>query len=355
MNPSNSRSIIGIDLGLYKSVLCLFDPSKAEISFRTIRTHQEELNDLFEQFPPATFVIEACALTGWVYDLATSKGIFCQVANTAGEAWKYTKIKRKTDREDALRLVELERLGQLPTVRVPPKTERDWKALMAHRQALVTRRVALQNRLRALLVAQGLSAPLGAKAWTEEGLSRFESEAKALLECQNEELGRGILHLQLVEYRQVVELIAQTEKKLNVLGKANPGVQLLPSIPGVGPRTAETLVAHISDPKRFQKGKEIGAYFGLVPKQFQSGETDRRGRITRRGPALVRKLLVECAWCMLRYNVWAREVYLRLSNNGKSRKKQAIVGLARKLAIRCWAMLRDGTSWREANPLLAKT
>jgi transposase len=355
MNPSNSCSIIGIDLGLYKSVLCLFDPSTGELSFRTIRTHRDELKDLFEQHPDATFVIEACALTGWVFDLATSQGVLCKVANTAGEAWKYTKIKRKTDRDDALRLVELERLGQLPTVRVPPKAERDWKALIAHRQALVTRRVALQNRLRALLIAQGLSAPLGAKAWTEDGLSRFESESKSIHECENEELWRGILHLELIEYRQVVDLIVQTEKKLNVLGKTHPSVQLLPSIPGVGPRTAETVVAHLSDPKRFHKGKEIGAYFGLVPRQFQSGETDRRGRITRRGPALVRKLLVECAWCMLRYNAWAREVYLRLSNNGKSRKKQAIVGLARKLAIRCWAMLRDGTTWRETKPLLVET
>jgi transposase len=355
MNLSKSRSIIGIDLGLYKSVLCLFDPSTGELPFRTIRTHRDELNNLFEQYPQAIFVIEACALTGWVYDLASSKGVVCKVANTAGEAWKYTKIKRQTDREDALRLVELERLGQLPTVRVPPKAERDWKALIAHRQALVTRRVALQNRLRALLIAQGLSAPLGAKAWTEDGLSRFESVSKSIHECKNDELWRGILHLQLIEYRQVVDLIAQTEKKLNAMNKANPQVQLLQSLPGVGPRTAETVVAHWSDPKRFRKGKEIGAYFGLVPRQFQSGESDRRGRITRRGPALVRKLLVECAWCMLRYNAWAREVYLRWSHSGKSRKKQAIGGLARKLAIRCWAMLRDGTSWRESKPLVAKT
>ena len=68
-------------------------------------------------------------------------------------------------------------------------------------------------------------------------------------------------------------------------------------------------------------------------------------RITRRGPALLRKLLVECAWVMLRYNGWARAVYARLSQ-GKARKKQAIVALARKLLVRCWAMLRDGTPWR---------
>jgi transposase len=83
----------------------------------------------------------------------------------------------------------------------------------------------------------------------------------------------------------------------------------------------------------------------LKSSPFQSGETDRRGRITRRGPALLRKLLVECAWVMLRYNGWARAVYQRLSR-GQARKKQAIVALARKLLVRCWAMLRDKARWR---------
>ena len=60
----------------------------------------------------------------------------------------------------------------------------------------------------------------------------------------------------------------------------------------------------------------------------------------------MRKLLVECAWCMLRYNSWARSVYARLTAGGTTRKKPAIVALARKLLVRCWAMLRDGKPWR---------
>ena len=97
----------------------------------------------------------------------------------------------------------------------------------------------------------------------------------------------------------------------------------------------------------------MSAYGGLVPRQYRSGESDRRGRITRRGPALLRKLLVECAWVMLRYNAWARAVYQRLSR-GQARKKQAIVALARKLLVRCWAMLRDGQPWRAEPPAKAE-
>jgi transposase len=267
------------------------------------------------------------------------------VANTASEAWKYKHAKRKTDRDDALRLAQLEALGQLLVVVVPDKRVREWRALIAHRQALVTQRVAAQNRIRAVLVGQGLPAPRGAKAWTAAGLAGIAQFARPLADCPPDELWRGMLDLALTAYRQAEDLAAAAEAKLDDLGRANPRVRLLDTVPGLGPRTAEAVVAHLDDPKRFKTGKQVGAYGGLVPRQFQSGEDDRRGRITRRGPAILRKLLVQCAWCMLRYNRWARAVFDRLSR-GKARRKQAVVALARKVLVRCWAMLRDGTPWR---------
>jgi transposase len=150
----------------------------------------------------------------------------------------------------------------------------------------------------------------------------------------------------LAEYRQTLALLKQAETRLDALAGADQGVRILESIPGVGSRTAEVVVAYLGEPKRFQTAKQVSAYAGLVPRQYQSGENDRRGRITRRGPALLRKLLVECAWVMLRYNRWAQVVYVRLCR-GKARKKQAIVALARKLLVRCWAMLRDKARWRD--------
>jgi transposase len=73
-------------------------------------------------------------------------------------------------------------------------------------------------------------------------------------------------------------------------------------------------------------------------------------RVTRRGPAVLRKLLVECSWCMLRYNPWAQSQYRRLTGGGVSRKKPAIVAPARKLLVRCWAMLRTNQRWRDDTP-----
>jgi hypothetical protein len=73
------------------------------------------------------------------------------------------------------------------------------------------------------------------------------------------------------------------------------------------PKTAEVLVTTLDDVHRFDNARQVSAYIGLVPRQYQSGETDRNGRITKRGWRLLRTILLECAWCALRYNDWARE------------------------------------------------
>src|SRR6516225_10133645 len=94
----------------------------------------------------------------WVHALCAELGIRCLVANTASEAWKFKHLKRKTDRDDAQRLAQLYLLEQLPTVPLPPTAVRQWRSLIACRQVLVGRRIAVQNRIRALFVAQGLPA-----------------------------------------------------------------------------------------------------------------------------------------------------------------------------------------------------
>jgi transposase len=342
-----NNTILAIDLGKYKSVVCVLDENTGEYRFTTFDTSHAELRKLIAKEQPAVVVIEACLLAGWVHDLCGELGVRCLVANTASEAWKFKHLKRKTDKDDALRLAQLHLLGQLPTVTLPTSAVRQWRSLIASRQTWVGRRVAVQNRIRALFVAQGLPAPRGARAWSASGLAGIALQAKALAECGPEELWRGLLALALTEYRQVLELIAQAEAKLDALAKHNGNVILLQTTPGLGPRTAEVVAAYLNDASGFKTGKQVSAYGGLVPRQHQSGEMDRRGRITKRGPALLRKLLVECAWCMLRYNAWARGVYLRLTGGGQRRKKQAIVALARKILVRCWAMLRDQQPWRD--------
>src|SRR5215467_9394769 len=148
-------TILAIDLGKYKSVAC-HSPALNEQSFIKFATSRAELTRLLDKHRPNVVLIEACLLSGWVHDLCADKGVRCLVANTSSEAWKFKHLKRKTDRDDALRLVQLYVLDQLPTVTLPTTKVRQWRSLMTCRQTWVGRRIAVQNRIRALFVAQGL-------------------------------------------------------------------------------------------------------------------------------------------------------------------------------------------------------
>jgi len=342
--------ILAIDLGKFNSEVCVFDRSTGEIRFQRIGSDRLFVRRVLEVERPEVVVFEACTMAGWVFDLCRQLSLRAKVANTSGEAWKFKNLKRKTDRDDAQRLVTLESMGELPEVRVPPASVRERRSLIAYRQSVVGRRVAVQNQIRAVFLGQGIAAPRGHRAWTAAGVEELRRQARPLGDCSAGELWRGQLFELLEELDGLWRRLESVEKKLDELAKADPATLLLETTPGVGRRTAEVVAAYLDDAKRFSNGREVSAYSGLVPRQYQSGELDRRGRITRRGPSLLRKLLVEAAWCSLRYNAWARDIVARISRGQRTRKKQAIIALARKLLVRLWAMLRDGEPWRDGPP-----
>jgi transposase len=273
-------------------------------------------------------------------------GVEVQVANTSDDAWRWRKVKKKNDRCDALKAAQLSAVNQLREVHIPIIEVRQWRALIAFRQQLVRRRGKVKNHIRDLLVTEGQLLPRGARCWTQLGMAHLEALAKPLAEVGLNELWRGQLHIELRQLREVQEQIELAEEKLDAIAAADPRIALLRTIPGVGPRLSEAIVALLDRPERFHKAREVSAYIGMVPKQFDSGESERAGRITKHGSRLVRSLLVEVAWAGLRYNPWVRQTYQRISGGKKSRKKIAIVAVGRRLLVRCWAMLRDGTSWR---------
>jgi len=299
-----------------------------------------------KEVKPDRVVIEVCNIAGWVCDLLRGMGVEVQVANTSDDAWRWRKVKKKNDRCDALKAAQLSAVNQLREVHIPSIDVRQWRALIAFRQQLVKRRGKVKNHIRDLLLVEGQILPRGAKCWTELGVARLEAMAKPLPEVGMTELWRGQLDMELRQLREVQQEITVAEEKLDAIAAADPRIALLRTIPGVGPRLSEAIVALLDRPERFRKASEVSAYIGMVPKQFDSGESERPGRITKHGSRLVRSLLVEVAWAGLRYNPWVRQTYQRISGGKKSRKKIAIVAVGRRLLVRCWAMLRDGTSWR---------
>src|SRR4051812_25783748 len=188
-------AILAVDLGKFNSVCCWFDLATKAATFRTVPSTPDALRAAFLRQPGVTVVVEACSPAGWVSDLCGELKLPVVVASTNGDAWAWRNVKRKTDRDDALKLARLASVGELQTVPVPPKAVRQRKSLIGLRKRFVGERIRGQNRIRGLLVGQGLPAPRGAKAWTELGLEGLSLPAKPLAECGVDELWRGELDL----------------------------------------------------------------------------------------------------------------------------------------------------------------
>jgi transposase len=338
--------ILALDLGKYKSVACDYEAETGRHRFTTILTNPKAVHDLIVDREPDRVVIEICSLAGWVADLVRALGIELQVANTSDERWRWRNVKQKNDRNDALKAAQLSAVNQLSMVHVPASEMRQWRALITYRQHLVQRRTKIKNHIRDLLLREGQLLPRYRSAWTQAGIEALEGMSKPLSEVSLDQIWRGELGVELAQFKAVQAQLAEVVAKLDELGAANHGVQLLRTIGGVGPRLAEAVVTMFDDPYRFRTAGQVSAYIGMVPKQFDSGETQRAGRITRHGHRLVRSLLVEIAWTALRHNPWARACFQRISGGKQSRRKIAVVAVGRKLLVRCWAMLRTQTPWR---------
>jgi len=159
------------------------------------------------------------------------------------------------------------------------------------------------------------------------------------------EFWRGQLHMELQQLIALQESLDKTDKQLDEIGNREKRIRLLQTVPGVGPRTSETIVAVLDDPHRFKSCRQVCNYVGFTPRRYQSGEMDRTGRISKRGNPHLRMLLVQASWTALRYS-WARQIYERVCRGSAKRRNIAIVAVARHMLMRCWAMLRDEKVWQ---------
>jgi transposase len=336
---SKSGVILAIDLGKFHSQACFYRVADGSHEFVKVASTPKAMHELLSSRPVDRVVIEVGAQAGWVVDLCRTLGIEVQVTSTNGEAWRWKNVKDKSDRLDALKTAKLSALSQLSPVHVPAKPVRQWRSLMQYRHKLVERRTAVRNSIHALLAVQGDQATI--RNWNGPMVEE--------LKCGAEQLWRGQLDSELRMMAELDQLIEEAEAKLDALAAEDnlrgKRVRLLQSIPGVGPRLAEMAVAWIDDPQRFRTGRHVGSYAGLTPRRYQSGEKDRHGRISKAGCGRLRKLLVQVAWGMLQYNERGKAVFARLCKGQKTRRKQAVTALARKVLVWCWAMLRDNKPW----------
>jgi|HubBroStandDraft_1064217.scaffolds.fasta_scaffold75808_1 transposase len=339
--------ILALDLGKFKTVFVVYQTTGGKPQYGKIPTAPGAVHDLLVEHQPDRLVLEVGPAAGWVCDLAAVLELPTQVANTNDERWQWKRAKKKTDRMDALKLAQMSAMDCLPTVHVPTSRVRQWRCLIQYRHTLVVRRTAVKNSIRALFDRQGMAMSSGKAQWTEAGIGELYKTSRRLDRCGPEELWRGQLMMELKLLLAIQKQIDVAERKLTKLAECDGRVKLLQTAPCVGPRLSEAVVALLDDPSRFSSSRQVGAYVGLTPRQWQSGQSVRNGHISHWGNPLLRALLVEISWMGVRHKTWMLQVYEQVLRGSPKRKKIAIVAVARRLLVRLWAMMRKGQEWKE--------
>jgi len=331
---------IGLDVHDRYFAICILDEHGKTIKETKLHCGLKELIAHLKALPkPWSICYEVSCGYGHLLDLLAPLARKVVVAH-AGQLRLIFKSKRKNDRVDARKLATLLFLDQVPAVHVPSINVRSWRNLISFRYRQVRRRTRVKNAIRTVLRTHGIEAPKGNRLWSGKGRGMLD---QVVFPTPMAALQRDLL---IDELDQVGRTVNRVEQELNHMGDAHPGVTLLQTIPGVGPRTAEAVVASIDDSRRFAKNKAIGNYFGLIPCQDQSANKNRLGHITQDGPAIVRALLTEAAWQGIRRSVHLKKYFERICHEDPMRKKIAVVATAHYLARVMLAMLRSGQAWR---------
>jgi len=333
---------VGLDVHWKQSTFCVLDGNGRHLRTHAVRgTWDKVLAELAKVKRPFVICFEATSGYGYLHEQLRKISRRVVVAHP-GQLRLIFRSRRKSDRVDAMKLAKLLFLDEVPPVYVPCADVRAWRGMIEFRTKLVSERTRVKNRIRALLRTLGIVAPRG--LWTKRGIAWLGEQSMG---TDFDQVRRDVL---IEELQSHTVKIKRVEKVLGAVAGKHPGVHLLKTIPGVGPRTAEAVVAYIDKPQRFGRNKAIGSYFGLVPSQDASADKNRLGHITRQGPGTVRQLVVEAAWQGLWRSPRIRAFFQRVQGGNPQRRKIAIIATAHCMLRAMHAMLLTGEAWQEPTP-----
>jgi transposase len=253
---------------------------------------------------------------------------------------------KKTDPNDARNLAPYLAKDLLPEVRMKEKTEAQIASLTQTRDTLVKVRTALKNKINNILAAQGINL-------AKEALSS-EKALTGVLEMRFDEMVDLELEVIGEQIRGLNQSIAKLEQTIKSRGQKLKGHRNLTSIKGIGNLGASILLSVIGDIRDFADEGKLAAYFGIVPRVQNSNETERSGRITRRGTKLGRTTLVQCALIAKRYSPYLARYYDKIKSRRGGGK--AIIALARKFLGIIYRTLKNNWVFEDfPNFVLAET
>ena len=325
-------SVISIDLAKNIFQICVLDENRKVLFNKKVK--RSELLHELRQFSPSLVVMEACYSSNpWGRRI---EKLGHTVKLIPPFIVKPFVIGNKNDANDALAIAEASLRPNIRFVAVKSTEQQDIQSLQRINERMIKIRTGDVNQLRGLLAEYGVVVGLG--------IPTLLKAVPDILEDATNELTLAARSFILRIYRNIQRMSAQIDEvktQLTDLIKDKAEYALLQSIPGIGPVTSAALMASVGDAGAFKNGRQLAAWIGLTPKQYASGETNRMGKISKRGNSTLRKYLIHGArtvlnWCEKKDDVlscWLQKLKVRM--NGC----KAVVALANKLARIIWSVL----------------
>jgi transposase len=331
---------IGIDLAKHSFSLHGVDGHGKVVFHKTL--NRAKLLPYLAQQPPCLIGMEACSgAHHWARSLQT---LGHRVGIMAPRFVAPYRKGGKNDGNDAEAICEA--VGRPGMRFVPVKSAEQQAVLCLHRvrQGLIKERTALINQLRGLLSEFGLIMPKGRYSAQHDIPGILEDAENGL-----PMLARRLMHDTWLRLKVLNEQVLAYDRELNHLVKDSEPAKQLMTVPGVGAMTATALLASVGDPRQFKNGRQFAAWLGLTPRQYTTGGKIRLGRITKKGDAYLRTLLIHGTRAVLttikdkddKLSIWTKTLIERRGY------KRAAVALAAKNARIVWAMMVRGETYQQ--------
>jgi len=330
----------GIDVSLEESSVCIVDATGKVVREVKVASEPEGLIRYFNELdlPVSRIGLEAGPLSQWLHAGLVASGRNAVLLETRHVKAALSAMTVKTDRKDARGIAQLLRMGWYRPVHAKSVPCKDSRALLVGRKLLQGKLLDVELSIRGILRGYGLKVG-------EVSRGRFEMRIQELIagHVTLETVIGAMLAARMALWNEFTKL----HREMLKIARADKICRRLMSTPGVGALVALTYRSAVDDPSRFGKSRTVGAYFGLTPKKYQSGETDRDGGVSKAGDTMVRTALFEAAHIMLTRAIrfsslkrWALDVAQRRG------MKRAKVALARKLGVVLHRMWVDAAEFR---------
>src|SRR3974390_307630 len=329
----------GLDVSVKETSVCILDDAGKIVKEVKVSSEPKALLKVLTN-PAYHFKrigLEAGPLSQWLFNALAGAGLPVICVETRHMRAALQAQINKTDRNDARGIAQMMRVGLYRPVHVKTLRSQKLRMLLTHRKLLQSKAIAVENDLRGTLRNFGLKVGMA-------GATKFEGRIKELIENLPD---LAVLVEPLLIVRRVLrEQIGVLHRRLLAVVRNDEVCRRLMTTPGVGPVVALTYRATVDVPARCRKSKSVGAVFGLTSAKYQSGEIDRRGRISRCGDEMMRVMLYEAAQSMLRSKKWSWLKAWAIQIARRRGMKKAIVALARRLAVILHRIWIDGTEVR---------